>query len=323
MRRRDFIGLAGIAAVGWPVFARAQKPTKIYRLGYLARARVPNFIEALQNGLRELGYVEGKNLAVEYRFGENSEMLDALAAELVALRVDVIVTTGALATMAANRATATIPIVMAPVGDPLRTGIVPNLSHPGGNVTGVTLYSIELGSKCVEVLKEAVPEIARLAILGKADNPYTQYTWEEVQPAAQRLGLELHLFVVREFEGLAAAFADMQRIGAGGVFVLTDLMFNSARRQIATLAVDHRLPSMYETREWVESGGLISYGPNIGETTHRAAAFVDKLLKGAKAGELPIERPTKIELVVNLQTAKALGLTIPPSLLAQADEVIE
>jgi putative tryptophan/tyrosine transport system substrate-binding protein len=324
MRRREFFTLLGGAAVAWPLAGGAQHPSKLYRLGYLSAARVPNLIEALQTGLRELGYVEGKNLKVEYRFGgPQSERLDTLASELVELHPDAIVTPGTDATFAAKRATTTIPIVMAPVGDPVRNGLVASLAHPGGNITGVTLYGSELWGKRVEVLKELLPAIARLGILGNAANPATQFWSKETQLAAQALGLEPALFTVRELNELSAAFAAMQRNGVDAVVVETDTMFNSAQRQITTLAIEHQLPAMYEVPEFVQDGGLISYGPSVTEMAGRSAIFVDKILKGIKPADLPIEQPTKYELVINLKTAKALGLTVPPELLARADEIIE
>ena len=325
MRRRDLFKLVGSATICWALSARAQQPAKVYRLGYLASARIPsNNIYALRTGLHELGYVEGKNLKVEYRFGgEQSGTLDLLASELVHLGPDVIVTVSTPAALAAKRATKTIPIVMVAVDDPVRAKIVASLAHPGENITGVTLHASVLSSKRIEVLKGVAPEIARLAILGNATNPFSQYSWEDIQPAAQQLGIELQLFMVRGPDELAGAFAAMQRTGASAVVILADAMFYTWRRQIIALAAERGLPAMSEAREYVEDGGLISYGPDIPEMTRRSAALVDKVLKGAKPAELPIEQPAKFELVINLKTAKTLGLSVPPSLLARADEVIE
>jgi putative ABC transport system substrate-binding protein len=318
MRRRDFISAAALL----PLAARGQPSSKIYRLGYLAGPRILHLIEALQAGLRELGYVEGKNLKVEYRFGgDQLETLHKLALELVALGPDAIVVQTTPAAIAAKRATTTIPIVMSLVADPVRSGIVASLPHPGGNITGTTLYGSELSGKRVEVLKEAVG-FARLAVLGHRTNP-NQYTWEETREAARALAIEPQLFMVRELDELDAAFGAMQRSGADAVIVLMDAIFFSARRQISVLAAGHRLPTMYYTREYAEDGGLISYGPNLVEMTRRSVALVGKVLNGAKPADLPIEQPTKFELVINLKTARALGLTIPPALLARADEVIE
>jgi putative tryptophan/tyrosine transport system substrate-binding protein len=324
MRRRDFIALLGIAVSGGSLPARAQQSPKIYRLGYLAPARIPNLIEALQTGLRELGYVEGRNLKVEYRFGGyDPEALGKLAAELVALGPDAIVTVATPPAIAAKRATTSIPIVMATAADPLRAGIVASLARPGSNITGVTLYGSELSGKRVEVFKETVPGIIRLAILGNATNPFSQYSWEDTQPTARQLRIEAQLFMIRGPDELAGAFAAMKRTGASAVVVLSDAMFNTWRRQIIALVAERGLPAMWDAREYAEDGGLISYGPNLPEMTRRSAALVDKVLKGAKPADLPIEQPTKFELVINLKTAKTLGLTIPPSLLARADEVIE
>jgi putative ABC transport system substrate-binding protein len=324
MTRRDFILLLGGAVVTSPIAARGQQSSKIYRLGYLAQARIPHLIEALQTGLREFGYVEGKNLKIEYRIGGNQlETLDVLAAELAQLGPDAIVTVGTPAAIAAKRSITTIPIVMAPVGDPVRYDIVASLALPGGNITGVTLYTPELSGKRVEVLKETVPGIARLAVLGNAMNPATQYLWEGAQLTARALQIEPKLFMVREMDEFAAAFAAMLRSGVDAVFVQPDITLINARQIIIALAVEHRLPAMYSLREFVEDGGLISYGPNIAEMTRRSPDFVDKVLKGSKPADLAIDRSTKFELIINLKTARALSLTMPPSLLARADEVIE
>jgi putative tryptophan/tyrosine transport system substrate-binding protein len=324
VRRRDFIVLLGVSASSWSLSAHAQQPPKIYRLGYLAPARITNLIEALQTGLRELGYVEGKNLKIEYRFGgHDPEALGRLAAELVALGPDAIVTVASPPAIVAKRATTTIPIVMATAADPLRSGIIGSLAHPGGNITGVTLFGSELSRKRVEVLKEALPGIAHIAVLGSATNAFSQFSWEDTQPVARQMGIEPRLFMVREPDELAGAFAAMQRTSAEAVIVLSDAMFNTWRRQINGLAIEHRLPAMYEAREYVEDGGFICYGPNLAEVTRHSAALVDKVLKGARPADLPIEQPTKFELIINLKTAKALGLTLPASLLARADEVIE
>jgi putative tryptophan/tyrosine transport system substrate-binding protein len=324
MRRRDLLKLIGSASICRALSARAQQPAKTYRLGYLASTRIPNLIESLQTGLRELGYVEGKNLKMEYRFGgHDPDALGKLAAELVALGPDAIVTVASPPAIAAKRATTTIPIVMATAGDPLRSGIIAGLAHPGGNITGVTLYGSELSGKRVEVLKEALPGISHVAVLGNAANAFSQFSWEDTQPFARQMGIEPQLFMVREPDELTATFAAIQRTSAEAVIVLSDAVFNTWRRQINGLAIEHRLPTMYDAREFVEDGGLISYGPNLAEMTRRSAVLVDKVLKGANPNDLPIEQPTKFELIINLKTAKALGLTIPPSLLARADEVIE
>jgi putative tryptophan/tyrosine transport system substrate-binding protein len=321
MRRRDFIWIPAVAAA-WPLIARAQQASKVYRLGYLAPALIPHLKDALFEALAELGYVEGQNLKVEYRYGAG-EALDALAAELVGLKPDLIVTVATAQALAAKRATTTIPVVMATAGDPLRLGVVTSLARPGGNVTGVTLYGTELSAKRIELFREAVPRIKRLACLANAKNPYVQVLWQETEPAARALALEPILFQVQELGDLPATFREMEGKDANALVVFSDALFNSARRQIVALAAEHRLPAMYESQEFVEAGGLISYGPDIVEMTRRSAAFVDKILKGANPANLPIEQPTRFELAINAKSAKALGLSFSPILLARADKVIE
>jgi putative ABC transport system substrate-binding protein len=323
LKRRDFITLLASAAATWPLTVRAQQ-TKTARLGYLAPASIPHLIEALRSGLRDLGYVEGQNLAIEYRFAlGQSKTYDELAAEQVRLGPDAIVVVGTPPALAAKRQTTSIPIIMAPTADPLRLGLAASLARPGGNVTGVTLYGSELVRKRMEVFKEAVPSIRRIAVLSNAENPLHRFLWDDIQPATSALGLELRLFAVSDLSKLPATFSAVTRDGFDALTVLSDAQFNSARGQIIALAATYRLPTMYEAREFVEDGGLISFGPNITDLTRRAAAFVVKILNGAKAADLPIEQPTKFELVINLKTAKALGLDVPPTLLARADEVIE
>jgi len=293
MRRREFITLlcttGGMLCL---LLSRAQsQSSKTYRIGYLALVKIPHLIEALQDGLRKFGYVEGENLKTEYRVLQGgSATLDALAAELVRLSPDLIVTVGTPPALAAKRATTTIPIVMATVGDPAGLGIVASLGHPGGNVTGVTLYSSELSGKRVEVLKQAVPGIARIAVLGNGSSPLTQLLWQQTQMAAQLARLDARLFTVQEPGELSAAFKTMVQDGANGVVILSDSVFNSVRRAIIALATTHRLPAVYEAREFVLDGGLISYGPNIAEMSRRSAAVVNKVLKGAKPADVPIEQ---------------------------------
>ena len=224
---------------------------------------------------------------------------------------------------ALKRQTATIPIIIAPAADPLRTGLVASLSRPGGNVSGVTLYGSELARKRMEVIKEAVPSVRRIAVVSNADNPLHQFLWEDLQPAGTALGLEFRLFMVSGFDKLPSTYATIKRDGFDAVTLLTDAQFYSERRRLGELALEHRLPSVNEAREFTEAGNLVSYGPNIPDLTRRATGFIVKVLNGAKPADLPIEQPTKFELAINLKTAKALGLTIPPTLLARADEVIE
>jgi putative ABC transport system substrate-binding protein len=281
-------------------------------------------IEALLTGLRKFNYVEGQNLAIEYRFEQGqSKSLDELAAELVRWGPAVIVTIGTPASLAAQRATTTIPVIMATVGEVLRTGLVTNLARPGGNITGMTLYADQLSSKRLELFKEMVPRIERVAVLGNTNNPIHGYYWDDMQPSGRALGLNLRLFNLKELNELSTTFSTMKQEGLDSIIVLSDVRFNAVRKDIIVLAEFNRLPAMYEAREFVEDGGLACYGPNIADLSRRSAALIVKVFQGANPGDLPIEQPTKFELVINLKTAKTLGLTIPPSLLARADEVIE
>src|SRR5215471_13175231 len=323
LTRRKFITLLGGAAA-WPLAARAQQAPRAARLGYLAPASNPDLQQALLGGLRDLGYVEGHNLAIEYRLmlGQ-SKTYDELAAELARLAPDAIVVVGTPPALAAKRQTTTIPIIMAPAADPLRTGLVASLSRPEANVTGVSLYGSEIARKRMEVFKEAVVGIERIAVLANAENPLHRLLWDDLQPIGPALGLQFRLFVVSGLDTLPAVFSAMKQDGFDAMTLLTDAQFFSARRQISGLAAMHRIPAMYESRDSVDDGGFISYGASIPDLTRRAAAFVVKVINGAKPGDLPIEQPTKFELVINLKTAKTLGLTVPDTLLARADEVIE
>jgi ABC-type uncharacterized transport system substrate-binding protein len=324
VKRREFITLLGGAAAAWPLAAHAQQPAKVVRLGYLAPARLPNLIEALVGGLRDLGYVEGQNLTIEYRFAlGQTKSYDELAQELISLDPAAIVLTGTPAALALKRQTTTIPIILAPIADPIALGLARSLARPGGNVTGVTMYGTELAHKRMEIFKEAAPAIRRIAVLVNAENPLHPFLWDDIQPVAPLLGLEFRLFAVSDFNELPSMFSNMARDGFDALTLFSNAQFFSARRRIAELATTHRLPAMYESREFIEDGGLISYGPNVPDLSRRAAAFVVKILNGAKPAELPLEQPTKFELVINLRTAKALGLEVPPTLLARADEVIE
>jgi putative ABC transport system substrate-binding protein len=323
LKRREFITLLG-GGVAWPLAARAQQAPRTARLGYLAPASNPDLQQALLGGLRDLGYVEGQNLAVEYRFAlGQSKTYDELAAELVRLAPDAIVVVGTPPALAAKRQTRTIPIILAPAADPLRTALVASLARPGGNVTGVSLYGSELASKRIEIFKEAASVIRRIAVLGNAGNPLHRFFWDDIQPIGPTLGLEFRLVTVSDFNELPATFFTMKRDGIDALTLLSDAQFFSERRQITGLAATHRLPTMYEAREYVVDGGLISYGPNIPDLTLRAAVILVKVLGGANPTALPIEQPTKYGLAINLKTAKALGLDVPPTLLARADEVIE
>jgi len=296
----------------------------VAHLGYLVQARISHFLEALLFGLRDVGYVEGQNFQMEYRFEHGqSKSLEELARELAALQPELLVAVGTPATLAAKQATSSVSVVMAPAGDPVRTGIVKSLARPSGNITGVTLYSTDLGIKRLEMAKEVLAGIRRVAVLGNARNPQTALNWDDFQPAGRSLGLELRLFSVATIDDLSSTVSAIRSERFEAVVVLSDADFNAARTRMIALCATHRLPAVFEGREFVDDGGLLAYGPNISAVTRRSAAYIDKILKGAKPSDLPIEQPTKFELVINLKTATALGLTIPSSLLARADEVIE
>ena len=312
-----------------PLAADAQQAGKVPRIGFLgvtSPSDRPSHLDAFRQRLRELGWVEGQNIVIDYRYAEGRvDRLPDLAAELVRLKVDLIVASaGTQVATAAKNATETIPIVMIYVRDPVGTGLIASLARPGGNVTGVSgSAGLEVFAKQLELLKETVPKIRRVAILSNPDNAYHQLAIREVNVAAQSLGVQLQLLEARgpnEFDGAFAAMAT-ERVGA--LLVLSDAIFNSHRTRLADLAARSRLPAAYGTRESLEAGGLMSYGPSFLDLYRRSAAYVDKILKGAKPADLPVEQPTKFELVINLKTAKALGLTIPPSLLQRADQVIE
>jgi putative ABC transport system substrate-binding protein len=323
VNRRTII-LIVILALGilmTPLTAEAQ-PAKIPRIGYLGDAPGP-FAQAFRQGLRDLGYVEGENIAIEYRWTEGrDDRLPELAAELVRLPVDVLVTPGSRASRAAKQATSTIPIVMAHVGDPVGTGLVASLARPGGNATGVSIIGVDIAGKILELLKEAVPGISRVASLSNPTNPGAERTSRELQVAARALGLTLHTVAARTVEELDSAFAALTTAQADAIFVRQDSLFFAHRARIVDLVANSRLPAVYMYREWAEAGGLMSYGASLRDVYRRVAALVGKILKGASPGELPVEQVMKLELVVNLKTAQALGLTIPPTLLFQADEVI-
>jgi putative ABC transport system substrate-binding protein len=301
------------------------------RIGYLAfnlAAGDPRIREAFLQGLRDLGYLEGRNLLIEYRDAAGkTERFPALAAELVALKVDVIVAGGGtLAALAAKQATTTLPIVFAAVGNPVAEGLVTSLARPGGNVTGLSLVQQELVGKSLELLKQAVPEVSRVALLLKPDAMPDRAKKDRLNAAdvaARALGVRLQVVEARGPEDFDRAFSDMTRARAGALAVLATPVFDSERRRLVDLAAKNRLPTVYSYRSYVEAGGLMSYGPDLADSFRRAATYVDRILKGAKPGDLPVEQPTKFELVINLKTAKALGLTIPQSLLQRGDEVIQ
>jgi putative tryptophan/tyrosine transport system substrate-binding protein len=309
--------------------AEAQQPTHVYRIGRLSNGPlVPQsypILEAFRQGLRDLGYVEGQNLVIEYRYAEgNAERLVALAAELARLKLEVIVAGDAAATRAAQHATRTIPIVIAGSTDPVGQGLVASLAQPGGNTTGLSYLSAELPGKQLEFLKETLPQCTRIAVLGNPASSTYGSRLNNLTVAARALGIQLHVVELHSLDELDAAFAAMTRAGTDALMVAPDPVLITILRGsvVADLATKNRLPAMYAWREYVDAGGLMSYGPNLPDLHRRAAVYVDKILKGANPAELPVEQATKFELVINLKTAKAMGLTIPPSILFQADEVI-
>jgi putative ABC transport system substrate-binding protein len=325
LQRREFITLLGGAVIAWPLPARAQQPPKVPRIGYV-RAETPPAvdIEAFRQGLREHGYVEGKNIIVEYRWAEgNEERLRSVVAELIHLNVDLIVSSAPAATRAAKEATTTIPIVMVLVADPVAFGFVASLARPGGNITGFAFLLPELSGKRLEVLKDFVPTLSRVAVLWNAANSYKLQDLREVQTVSSALGVTLHTFPVSGPNDFDDAFNAAVEARVDGVLTLEDPFTIAHRKRIVDLALRHRLPALYAVRPFVDAGGLMSYGPNRADQNRRAASYVDKILKGAKPADLPVEQPTKFEFIINLKTAKALSLAVPSTLLVRADEVIE
>jgi len=326
MRRREFVTLLGGAAATWPLAARAQPAVKRYTIGYLSAGSLAlvEATAAFTDALRELGWVEGKNVAFERRYAENRlERLAEFAAELVHLNVDVIVAEGTLAPLAAKRVTSTIPIVMTVAGDPLGSGLVESLARPGGNVTGMSLMAPELGGKRLELLKELLPRLGRVAVLWNATNPNAALVYKQTQAAGRTLGIEVQSLEVRGSDDFEGAFEAAKRQHSDAMITVEDPLTGANRERIVHFAAVDRLPSLHGYREDVVAGGLISYGANFADLFRRAAGYVDKILKGVKPADLPVQQPTKFELVINLKTAKAIGLEISPMLVARADEVIE
>jgi putative ABC transport system substrate-binding protein len=327
MDRRRFLltSLAGVLAA--PVAARAQAARRLPRIGFLATPAaevIRGRVAAFEQGLRELGYVAGKTIIIEYRYADGRfERLPDLAAELVRLKVDLLVAVGANAAHAAKNATSAIPIVIGNAADPVGTGLVTNLARPGGNITGLSDFNLGVVTKRVELLKEVVPKASRVAVLFNPANPTNPLQLKEIQAVAPTLGVTLLPLEATEPNDLDRAFGVMRNERPEALIVFGDLMFGTHRRRIAELALKGRFPTIWAVGENVHVGGLMSYGTNFDDLYRRAAGYVDRILKGAKPGDLPVEQPTKFELVINLKTAKALGLTIPPSLLARADQVIE
>jgi putative ABC transport system substrate-binding protein len=341
--RREFIVTLAGGLLAAPLVAEAQHAGKVYRIGFLLAGRTPaqdlpkgrmllpglpgapHLIEAFRQELRERGWVEGQNIVIDFRFAEGRlDRLPDLAAELVRLKVDIIVTMTTYAAVAAKNATATIPIVMIDANDPVGVGLIASLARPGGNVTGLSSnVGPEIVGKQLGLLKEVVPKVRQVAVLSNADNPFHALAIREVKDVARSLGVQPQILEVRrptEFDG---AFAAMAKERVGALLVVGDFLMYANRARLAALAAGRRLPAAYSLRDYAEAGGLMSYGTDLIDLNRRAAIHVDKILKGAKPADLPVEQPTKFELVINLKTAKALGLTIPPSLLARADEVIQ
>ena len=329
MDRRVFIAVVTGSLLAAPLATEAQEAPKVARIGYLAanRAAGLHLQEAFLQGLRDLGYVEGRNLVIELRdAGGNLDRLPALAAELVALKVDVIVAPSTVAAPIAKQATKTLPIVFALVADPVGSGLVTSLARPGGNVTGLSVLATEIVGKRLELLKQAVPGVSRVAVLwqpGSADERAQRDQLKEAEVAARALGMRLQFVEARGPGDFDRAFSEMVRARAAALILLGHVGFFSERRHLVDLTAKNRLPAVYAAREFVDAGGLMSYAVNFQDVFRRCAVYVDKILKGAKPGDLPVEEPTKFELVINLKAAKALGLTMPPSLLQRADRVIE
>jgi putative tryptophan/tyrosine transport system substrate-binding protein len=324
MNRRRFLLTALAGALAAPPDAGARQTAKVPRVGVLFGSPASSWIEALRQGLRDVGLVEGRTVLTEWRSAEGRyERLPGLAAELVRLSVDVLIAHPTVAVQAARRATTTIPIVMPASADPVGAGLVESLARPGGNVTGSTFISSEITGKRLELLKEMQPHATSVAVVANPDNPATALQLRQAKTAAAVLGLRLQLIEVRAGTQLDAAFAALLHERADALSVIDDPMLGSKRVDIVKRVATARLPAMYGWRDWVDAGGLMSLGANVDEMFRQAGSYVDKILKGAKPAELPVEQPTKFELVINLKTAKALGLTIPPSLLVRADQIIE
>jgi len=329
VNRRAFVGTLAGGLLASRLAAEAQKPAKVARIGWLADnpAATPHLVEAFRQGLRDLGYVEGRSVVIEYRAAEGKlDRFPGLAAELVAVNVDVIVAANNVAARAAKQTTRTLPIVFTSVGDPVTSGLVTSLARPGGNVTGLSNLTPELVGKCLEQLTQAVPGVSRVAVLwqpGGLPERMEKIVLKEAEVAARTLGVQLQIVEARGPEDFDRAFSDMTRASAGGLAVFGSAVLIRERRRLADLAAKNRLPAVYSLREFADAGGFMAYGPNLADLFRRAATYVDKILKGAKPADLPVEQPTKFELVINLKTAKALGLKIPQSLLQRADELIQ
>ncbi len=327
MKRREFVTLVGGGAVAWPLAVRAQQPASLPTIGFLGAATPTTaspWLAAFVERLREVGWTAGRNVAIEVRWSEGrADRAAEIAAEFVRLKVDVIATWGSASVLAAKRLTSVIPIVFAVVGDPIGTGLVASLARPGGNVTGLSNQNADLAGKRLEFFREVLPRLRRLAIMVNVVSPAAVLDAGEVQAAASRLGLDVTMLEIRQAEDIAPALAVLDPAPADALFVVGDPLTFTNRTRINALALGARLPATYPSREFIAAGGLMSYGANLHDLFRRAAEQVDKILRGAKPADIPVEQPTKFDLVINLTTAKALGLEMPPMLLARADEVIE
>ena len=313
-----------LALALWAPAAHGQQLKKVPRIGYLRFTEFPLLDEAFRQGLNQLGYIEGQNIRIEYRFARgNHERLAEFAAELVRLNVDIIVAGSTQAIDAARGATKTIPIVFPVTFDPVESGFVTSLAHPGGNLTGLSTVNPDAAGKRVELLKELIPSLSRLAVLRNPSNSGSGFPLRETEAAAKRLSLRLQVLEARSPEELEGAFRLATKGQAGALIVIVDALFNAQQKQIGEFGIKHHLPEMFDTRQYVEAGGLISYGANLSDLFRRSATYVARILKGAKPANLPVEQPTKFELVINLTTANQIGLTIPPNVLARADKVIK
>jgi putative tryptophan/tyrosine transport system substrate-binding protein len=325
LRRRQFLMLLGGAA-GWPVAANAQRPTKLPTIGYLGSSTASaqsHWVAAFVQRLHDLGWIDGRTVAIQYRWAEGrTEGFQDIAAEFARLKVDVIVTSGTAPVLAAKQVAMNVPIVFAVASDPVGNNLVTSLAHPGGNVTGLSIQQTDLAAKKLEVLREAVPDVRRLGILANVASPASALEESEVEAAARKLGLDVLPVGIRRAEEIVAAFMTLKD-RAEALYVCGDALITNNRIRIVTLSLGARLATMYPSREHVDAGGLMSYGPNFPDLHRRAADYVDKILRGAKPADIPVEQPTKFDFVINLTTAKVLGLEIPPTLLARADEVIE
>jgi putative ABC transport system substrate-binding protein len=321
------LAAAACPALAWAGAARAQAPAKVRRIGLLSTFSLSDaapWHHAFRQGLRDLGWVEGKNISIEYRYVDGrSDRLPDLAADLVRLKVDVIVASAPEDALAAQKATRAVPIVIVVSGDPVALGLVESLARPGGNVTGLSTMTFELAGKRLELLKQIVPKLSRVAVLWNPQGAVPMLQWKETQHAARQLGVQLHSLEVRTLNDLDKAFEGAIRARVGALFVMPDPLIIANLKRIADLAAKSRLPSIFHISEFADAGGLVAYGLDRADLFRRAATFVDKILKGAKPGDLPVEQPTKLELFINLKTARAIGLTIPQNLLYRADKVIE